>query len=301
MIDNKWSFNEHIRYVERKANKMMRALNSLMPNLRGPDKKRRRLYANVVTSVILYGAPVWGDVLACNRLSRILISLERTVAQRVISAYRTVSYNAALLLARLPPWSLMAGMRKRIYDRIRAHREDGTLTKDIIKDIREDENGRLCNEWRALLERSNSLGEFTKMAVVPWMESWLQHSSGGMTFHLTQILTGHGCFAKFLFRIGKRRDPSCDMCGEEEDNVYHTLRECPAWDLERIRLKTTLGLARDFTLGDIIGNIVNSRELWIAFSSFVEKVMREKEEEERRRERLATHSPVRNFRMISIV
>lgn len=39
---------------------------------------------------------------------------------------------------------------------------------------------------------------------------------GSMAFHLTQVLTGHGCFADFLLRIGKRTDASCVFCGDED-------------------------------------------------------------------------------------
>ncbi|KMQ91301.1 reverse transcriptase [Lasius niger] len=67
LIDVHWTFSHHFRYIE-KANHMIRALNWLMPNLRGPDERRRRLFANVIMSVILYGAPVWRDFLAKSRL-----------------------------------------------------------------------------------------------------------------------------------------------------------------------------------------------------------------------------------------
>ncbi|KMQ83328.1 reverse transcriptase [Lasius niger] len=105
-----------------------------------------------------------------------------------------------------------------------------------------------------------------------------------MSYHMTQVFTGHGCFSKFLHRIGKKEDTSCFFCGEEDDAI-HTIRDCPMWDPQRIDLKRKLGLARDFTLGDIVESIVGSRDLWSAFSAFVQEAMREKEEEEKRLER----------------
>lgn len=72
MVDDRWKFGDHIRYVDQKASKVIRALNRLMPNLRGPYEKRRRLYASVVMSVILYGAPIWGDALAPSRMAGVL-------------------------------------------------------------------------------------------------------------------------------------------------------------------------------------------------------------------------------------
>lgn len=57
-VDNEWKFNAHFRYMKEKVGWVIRALNRLMPNLRGLDEQRRRLYVNVVFSVLLYGAPV---------------------------------------------------------------------------------------------------------------------------------------------------------------------------------------------------------------------------------------------------
>lgn len=87
IIDVNWMFSEHFRYIEEKAGKVVRALNRLIPNLKGPDERRRHLFANVVHSVILYGAPVWGDVFVKKSCAQpALYRLQRTVAQRVISA-----------------------------------------------------------------------------------------------------------------------------------------------------------------------------------------------------------------------
>lgn len=80
-IDVFWTFSYHFRYVEEKANRVIRALNRLMPNLKGPDERRYRLFANVVMSVILYGAPVWGDVFGSSKLLLALYKLQRTVAR----------------------------------------------------------------------------------------------------------------------------------------------------------------------------------------------------------------------------
>lgn len=67
MINADWSFRNHFKYVEDKVGVIL-ILNRLMPNLRGPNEKRRRLHANVVFSIILYGAPVWRNVLIPSRL-----------------------------------------------------------------------------------------------------------------------------------------------------------------------------------------------------------------------------------------
>ncbi|KMQ90440.1 reverse transcriptase [Lasius niger] len=257
-----------------------------MPNLKGPDERRRRLFANVVLSVLLYGAPVWGDELVTSHQRHMALNrLMGSVAQRVISAYRTVSGDAAFLLARIPPLRFLAPMRKKVYAQLKRLKDDGSYTPETRDAVKEAEFLNMCEQWRAFLERPNTPGEYTKMAVVPHLESWMRREHGSLSFHLTQILTGHGCFANFLRRIGKRAVDSCDFCGEG-DSAIHTLRECPAWDWQRIVLKRALGLNRDFAPIDIIDAIAGNWEHWYAFSAFTEEVMREKEEEERRRERV---------------
>ncbi|KAL6433601.1 hypothetical protein ACFW04_006588 [Cataglyphis niger] len=78
MMNSNWKFSEHIQFIEEKANRVMRVLNHLMPNLRDPDKRRQRLYAGVVTSVMLYGAPVWGKALINNKIAGRLAFIQRT-------------------------------------------------------------------------------------------------------------------------------------------------------------------------------------------------------------------------------
>lgn len=63
VLDSRLYFGDHFSYVAAKASKVARALGRLMPNLRGPSENKRRLYANVVISALMYGSPVWQDAL----------------------------------------------------------------------------------------------------------------------------------------------------------------------------------------------------------------------------------------------
>ena len=67
--------------------------------------KRRRLYAGVVQSMALYGAPVWADAMT-KALGRWLASSRRVMAIRMIRGYRTVSGEAASILSGLRPRDL---------------------------------------------------------------------------------------------------------------------------------------------------------------------------------------------------
>lgn len=104
IIDSRLSFSPHFKYAELKASKVLRSLDLFMSNLRGPSQARRRLYYNVVMSILAYGAPVWErEFLASPGKQGPIKRVQRTAALRVICAYRTVSLNAAILLAGFPP------------------------------------------------------------------------------------------------------------------------------------------------------------------------------------------------------
>ena len=79
-----------------------------MPNIGGPREAKRRLVASVVHSKLLYAAPVWADDLQNHAIQRKLFSAQRLFALRIVSAYRTASTSAVLVLASFPPIDLLA-------------------------------------------------------------------------------------------------------------------------------------------------------------------------------------------------
>lgn len=57
-LDSKLSFTRYIRAVSALAIKSARAIGRIMPNTRGPSLANRRLLSSVVSSRLLYAAPV---------------------------------------------------------------------------------------------------------------------------------------------------------------------------------------------------------------------------------------------------
>uniref|UniRef100_A0ABD2WT78 Uncharacterized protein n=1 Tax=Trichogramma kaykai TaxID=54128 RepID=A0ABD2WT78_9HYME len=57
-IDARLRFNQHLRTVSEKTARGTGALAKIMPNTGGPRSSRRELYAHVVDSILLYGAPI---------------------------------------------------------------------------------------------------------------------------------------------------------------------------------------------------------------------------------------------------
>jgi hypothetical protein len=143
-------------------------------------------------------------------------------------------------------------------------------------------NQTLIRKWKEALEQP-SAGHWTITAVRPVLQGWLDRKWGAVSSHLAQILTGHGCFGRYLWEIaGRENTPACHHCGGVEDTAQHTLEVCPAFSEERARLSVHVG--PDVSLPAVIKSMVDSERSWQAAVSFCEEVMRQKETAERARE-----------------
>ena len=103
MIDDRLSFGHHVRNIGIKASSVQVALARMMPNVRGPRSNTRVLNSRVVSSIILYASQIWADVLLVKSRRSELNSVCRRSALRIISGYRTVSDEAAFVLAGMTP------------------------------------------------------------------------------------------------------------------------------------------------------------------------------------------------------
>lgn len=117
-------------------------------------------------------------------------------------------------------------------------------------------------------------------AIVPNMEEWLDRSKKVLTYHMTQVITGHGCFNAYLHRIGKEDSKACAHCVADVDDAQHTLEHCEQWEEEREQLKRVLGSA-DLSLRNVIKLISEDQDKWEEFGRFCGQVMTRKEEDER--------------------
>ena len=111
-LDRRLSFSEHLQIATAKAIQCGAALTRLMPNIGGPREAKRRLVASVVNSKLLYAAPIWTSALNNHAILKKLFSAQRGVVMRIVSAYRTVSTSAVLVLASVPPIDLLAEERR---------------------------------------------------------------------------------------------------------------------------------------------------------------------------------------------
>ncbi|XP_076303040.1 uncharacterized protein LOC143221489 [Lasioglossum baleicum] len=121
----------------------------------------------------LYRAPVWAaDLMASRKSCARLASVWRRLAIRVVWGYRTLSHEAASVLAGLLPLDLLAGMQARTYDLMRRRPSClPSLGPEEADNIKEEIRRSGLEEWRR------------------------------------RVLSGHGCFGEYLNKIGREVTP----------------------------------------------------------------------------------------------
>jgi len=289
LIDDKWSFYPHIKHVTQKALIALESLRNIMPNLKGPNEKNRKLYVNAITSIITYAAPIWATDVNKNSKTRVLLNeFDRKAAQRISRAYRTTSRVAALIMARMIP----------TMDQAKKLESSFKICKNLEAELgrRLEHQERKVIGQRALLEAKNnwlkqikqageiSPGKRTRQAMILNLDNWYNRDHGVITYYITQVLTGHGCFNDFLFKIGKTNSPGCDHCDEEHDNAQHTLEDCKAWDEERRRMIKSIG--SQLRINRVVNAMVSNRKKWAEISRFCTAVMGKKEAAERSKKQI---------------
>ncbi|CAH2098002.1 unnamed protein product [Euphydryas editha] len=293
-LDGRWSFGPHFAQLAPRLENAAAALGRLLPNVGGPGSPCRRLYAGVVRSMALYGAPVWVDALTA-RNKILLRRPQRIIAVRAVRGYRTVSWTAATLLAGDPPWELQAEVLAEVYRYRSSLRARGQVpSADQTGKIRALAQRALIDRWQVDLG-SPVAGSVTVDAIRPHLKRWVERRHGVLTFRLTQVLTGHGCFGKYLHQIPRREaTPSCHECGAPIDSVCHTLEECAAWGPQRHDLVAEIG--GDLSLSTVVRRMLDNERCWSAVASFCENVMSLKEAAERAREANAHADSIRRRR-----
>lgn len=283
ILDSKWKFERHFLERANRIQERASTMRGLLPNLGGASGKVRKLYANTVRSIALYGAPVWAKDLTASKKSKMAMEKAfHVITIRVARAYKTISRPAAAILANLPPLELVAKEYAKMYEEVKEIRRRGVkVSASIRARLRTQHRQATISEWKSMLRERELQGQRVISAIRPMMETWTSRSWGRLSYRSTQIITGHGCFASYLHRIGKEDTRNCHHCEDPDDTAQHTLENCPAWMEEREELKNAVG--PDLSLPVIMRAILNNEQSWWVFSSFCENVMRRKEEAERSR------------------
>lgn len=265
-LDTAMSGNAHIRKVAEKTRRVSQELAPLLPRVGGASQGRRLLYASIAESIALYASPVWADVALRTRKNRAALrSAQRVSAIGVTRAYRTVSTEVLLVLAKRLPWDLLAGERRMLY-------MDERLT---LSEARQATLRAWQEEWSRPPLRGTMKGAWTR-SLLPDLWEWYDAEHTELTYHMTQVLTGHGQFWAFLFKIRKVDSNVCVLCTSGQvDDVDHTVLRCHGLGTVRSKMPPEL---EGLSLRGIVAKMVASPEIWDTGIRWIGGIMRKKEE-----------------------
>lgn len=244
--------------VAAKAGRVIQKLSRIMPNINAAQSTKRKLLSNVAHSILLYGSPAWVEDMSAKGWTA-LCKIQRRICLRVASAYCTTSSDAINVITGIKPLDLLAKDRKKLHD---LRRNIGTPTME------EDTMVTWQRRWDTSLN-----GRWTH-SIIPEITTWINRRHGETNFHLTQVLSGHGCFAAVLKRFGKLESSECWFCGDPVDSAEHT------WHSRRRRAETTI--RTHLTPGNLITTMLKSKENWATVDGMIQEIMKKKEEERRR-------------------
>nr|XP_023027791.1 uncharacterized protein LOC111515824 [Leptinotarsa decemlineata] len=240
-----------------------------MPNIRGPDSDKRAVLGGVVQFILLYGAPIWYLAMRMEKYRQILTKTQRKSLVRIISAYRTVSAEAAQVVARMIPIDLLAAERK--YTHERSGDEALAARRRRAREITMD-------KWQERWDNIQEKAQWTKK-LVPSVKDWMVLKDRRTNYFATQLLTGHGSFGSYTHRIGRTPGEECAYCRNERDDAEHTLFLCPRWTAERQTLQA--GIGEPLAIEKFV---VTRNNNWREFRKYANTVMAIKEREERKRQ-----------------
>lgn len=205
---------------------------------------------------------MWADALSKEVYRKRLAQVQRKAVLRVNSAYRTVSEPYVLVNAGVNPIALLAKERKAVYER---KAEVGN------KIARQEERERTLRIWQTSWH-DDTRGRWTAK-LIRKVKPWIDRSHGEVDYYLTQFLSGHGYFRRYLHGIGRARTPYCLYCPEMPDDAEYTFFKCVRWAQHSVELE---GGTEEVTPDNIVELMLSGEKNWISVAHWVQNILRTK-------------------------
>src|SRR5215468_10515392 len=116
------TFRDRVNYVEEKCIKLIFTLSKLAKVTWGlKHEALKTIYTGGILPLILYGAPVWKNVLDNTCYKTKLIRIQRLINIRIAKAYRTVSNEALCVITGLIPINIKIEESAKYYEIVKGH------------------------------------------------------------------------------------------------------------------------------------------------------------------------------------
>jgi len=125
--------------------------------------------------------------------------------------------------------------------------------------------------------RSSEKGRWT-FRLVPEIRTWISRKHGAPNYHLTQFLTGHGCFREYLYKYRHVETPYCLHCDGVIESVEHIFCECERFSRARSTLHSIMG--ESVTCEGIVEHMLRSKSAWEQINHIIMEIMLQLRREE---------------------
>jgi ribonuclease HI len=106
-IDSTLNWTQHINTVLNRAIKTIHRLGIIARNTWGLGSEALKIiYKGAIEPIVLYCSSVWVEAVKRKRIVKSLLRVQRLIAIRIVKAFRTVSTEAAIILAGIIPLNL---------------------------------------------------------------------------------------------------------------------------------------------------------------------------------------------------
>ena len=247
--------NEHIQTVCTKAIRMSNAYRCLLPNVNGPTFLKRLLIIHAIMSVIFYGVTTWASAISVKKNVNIIRKTLRPLKRSLCCSYRTVSDFSLDVLSGIQPANLLVKKKKLM-----------TLYKDRKDQIEEEIN----EEWKEIWNKNNS--DRWLKTLIKNFDEWIYRKHGNVDFYITQFMTGHGNFQRYLYKTKNCESPYCISCTDRiEDSVEHTFFECSHFVKERLELEALMN--QPLNKDTIVKLMLESKQNWNMVRRYIKRIL----------------------------
>ena len=126
-------------------------------------------------------------------------------------------------------------------------------------------------EWQKRWSSSTN-GRWTHR-LIPDVARWVERKHGVVDYYLTQFLSGHGCFKKYLFKRNLATSAICTFCNDSKDeDVEHIFFECSYFRSFSIQLEARLGV--QLTAVNIVQVMLYGAREWMLVHQHVIDIMK---------------------------
>ena len=129
-----------------------------------------------------------------------------------------------------------------------------------------------ANKWWQDRWTKTKTGDRVK-TLLPSVEDRLKYKWLQPTKEISQVITGHGNFNRYLNKMGKKQSEECEVC-QKVDNVEHYLYECGKYTVAREHMHNALIISGAQFAGSRLQQtkeIISNREAYWQLKKFIQK------------------------------